>query len=454
MAVDWMWLGAVTDDGITVSANLTASDTTPRLAVSTEADMSSPTYFAGSASDATIGGHRIKIAAAGLDPRTRYWCQIELDAGLDTGFTGKFWTLPLDGSASSYTFGHVSCTETIPTQDITSGDAASVQLWSQTGTFFHLGDLHYLNDGTTGTVSLRAGYIDDQLNGAQLGKLFYAQPVVYIHDDHDFGDNNAIGTSASNANQNLAFRATVPHYPLADSTYGVGHSYQIGRVLVIATDLRSFRDANNATDDSSKTMMGDSSNNFDQKAWFKDQLDTARDSNCSAVVWLNSQVWPSDGTGLDNDEWHSFSTERQEIADYLNADPTYPKVIALAGDMHSSARKKDTDYSTAGDGVGSIDVFQCASLSKSGNYRGSSWDSGPVQGDGQFARLCFRETADGLWLDWETTDEPFTGSATERHWINYQISEPITPVVTDASSDLVADTFADGTSASKIRALV
>lgn len=466
MAVDWMWLGAVTDDGITVSLNFTAS-TTADVRVSTDAAFGSTTgTHSSAATDATTGGNRAKIAVTGLDAATHYYVQATESGTPDTSFTGEFWTLPTQGTAATTTFVHSSCSHGIAGSSsigagvaATAADVAAVELWTDGGGIFcHLGDFHYA-DSTSSSTTTRAGYYDTQLNLSNFPALFREQPTVYTHDDHDFGANNSDGTSASNTAQNEAYRAVVPHYPLADSTYGVAQSFQVGRVYVIQTDLRSMRVPNSTADSSTKTMMGDATDSFDQKAWFKAELDAARDANCSAVVWLNSQVWCDDGTnnlsesGTGVDSWHNYATERTELADYLNAGG-YPKVLILAGDMHASARRRDTDYSTAQDGVGSIDVFQCASMSRAPNYRGATWDSGPTQGDQQYGRLLVLDGADGLWVDWVVADEPNTTSATANHRIRYQIDAPAAAsgVASDGINGL-GRTYADGTSADALVAL-
>jgi hypothetical protein len=66
---------------------------------------------------------------------------------------------------------------------------------------------------------------------------------VYTFDDHDTGRNNANGMDDSVQEANHAYRATVPHYPIAAQSAddkGIWQSWRVGHVLFVLTDSRSY----------------------------------------------------------------------------------------------------------------------------------------------------------------------------------------------------------------------
>jgi alkaline phosphatase D len=105
-------------------------------------------------------------------------------------------------------------------------------------------------------------------------------------------------------------------------------------------DLRSQRDPNTDTDDSDKSMLDGNEIADDQKDWLKDGL-----SNSTATwKFLISSVTGNPTARLNaNDAWRDFSTEREEIQDYIE-DNSITGVIMLTGDLHTGGAIDDGTY--------------------------------------------------------------------------------------------------------------
>ena len=434
MAVDYIVVGAVTHDSVTVSAKFDASSSDVRLAVSENADMSSAVYSSSPTATSTVAGEeRAKFTVAGLSERTRYFCQVQI-SDVGNGDIGGFWTTWEAGTVGSYPIAHASCTYSVSNQDVPVNDVVAVHQAAETGFWAMLGDLHYENDGVTATDAGRAALLDNELDATNKGRLFYEQPCVVMHDDHDAYGNDTAGTDFPTivGPQHNAWDAVWPHYPYGHNdttdTIGLYHAFQVGRFRVIVTDLRTFRDTNGDTDTAGppmKTMLGAT-----QRQWFKDQLDVARDNGSVAVVWCNTQVWnaeENEGT-TNNDAWWEFDYERQDLDDHMNdlSGGARPKVIDLTGDMHAVAYKRNVAFRGTVDNGQRMDSFSAASLYAGiGILRGTDWEDGPDTGDQQFGRLCLRDGPEGLRVDWSLFDESFQTAASAMKWpLDYAALEP------------------------------
>ena len=65
----------------------------------------------------------------------------------------------------------------------------------------------------------------------------------------------------------------------------INHTFTVGRVKFIITDLRSERDDPKEKDDENKTLMGEK-----QKKWFKDEL-LAANGKYPLICWMTSVPW-------------------------------------------------------------------------------------------------------------------------------------------------------------------
>jgi alkaline phosphatase D len=234
-------------------------------------------------------------------------------------------------------------------------------------------------------------------------------------DDHDYGPNNSSGAAVVQDVAQRAYRAFVPHYPLANPSRGpVQQAFTVGRVRFLLTDLRSARSRNDRPDTAEKTMMGEA-----QKAWFKQQLQAAA-GEAVAIVWVSSVPWIANDAD-EVDRWSGFSTERAEIARYIDSLGIASRLVIASGDAHMAALDDGTHNRYGAEsnpeadggedpsgGLGSP-VVQAAALDRIGSVKGGPYTHGPFPNrfslrganDGQFVRMDVTDTGgDEVCIEW------------------------------------------------------
>lgn len=332
------WAGALTDTSFRVIAD-TAPPTNGSLLVADNEAMTGATTIG--PVTATSEGI-LAFTVTGLEADTRYWYVVDA-GGLNTSYKGTVLTHPAPaGERCSYIFGAAgdagltgdgyegNITNAVSNSPVF--DTMRVQAAAENWRWFsHLGDLHYRNIATNTPADFRAAY-DDNHNynlgfnpGARQGMFLRGQAVTYVWDDHDFGANNSNRTSASNPAANSVYRECVPHYTLPGGATGIHQTWQAGRVLYIASDVRSFRDPNSDPTTPTKTMLGSA-----QKAWMETLLSTARDNGAEALVWQCPSRW----VGTD-DTWSDFSYERAEMVQMFGDTGWLDRMLFLTADMHA-----------------------------------------------------------------------------------------------------------------------
>ncbi|MFT4128227.1 MAG: alkaline phosphatase D family protein, partial [Gordonia sp. (in: high G+C Gram-positive bacteria)] len=385
----WLWSGAATASGFTVAAKVSAAGASCRLAVAAGSTLTSPSY--GSAVTADSDGY-VKLTVTGLAASTAYTYGLELGGTLDTATVGHATTLPAAGAAASFSWGHASCAANGSNHRVFDSIASK-----SLAMFAYTGDLHYADITTNTPASFQSAY--NTVHGsARRVALHQTMPVDYVWDDHDFGGDNSASSATAKPAAQSAYRQVVPHYPLpvSDAIY---HWYMIGRVAFIVTDLRSYRDADGATDTSSKTMLGAT-----QKAWFKTTLLDARAAGAQLIVWVSSSVWNTtglSGVNYDNDTWAAFTYERTELADYIRDNGLAGNLVMVVGDAHMLAYDDGSHSDFATGGGAPLPQFCAAALDRTGLVRGTGWSSGTHAGGGQYGVLDF--TDDGETLAWTWT---------------------------------------------------
>ena len=329
-----MCVGGTTDTTARFVAKVTTGPV--RIKYSVNADMTSASFSGSTA----VSNQVAKVTITGLTANTRYYWQVEDNSVIDTSATGQFKTHPVaSGTAASFTIGVSACAGT--TVDYPGGgteldpdrisnapvfdtvrEQALADGWLM---FCHLGDLHYYDFGdlNTDTVANRRTSYDDVLSQSRQHQLYREVAWLYLWDDHDFGPDDSDGTYANKANPAQVYRERVPHYDLAEGSGSIYHSFQIGRVLFIASDVRYNRSDNSATDNSSKTMLGST-----QKTWLTNLLDT---STADFLVWLMPSQW----AGGSDDSWASFTTERAELVTLLDTHGWLDRMVMVNGDRHA-----------------------------------------------------------------------------------------------------------------------
>lgn len=356
------WIGAVTPTSALVTARVSATGVPVRLVVSTNAGLSSPAYSAVVTSGASAD-NVVRLPIGGLTAGTTYHLGLELNGLLDTDATrrGSFRTFPAGAANLKVAFG--SCSDmTVAGPAFTAIVAANPDL------FINTGDLHYSDTNTTVSDNYRANYKSVFANSA-VATVYRGMATAYMWDDHDYCGNNSDRTSIGRATARAVFREWVPHYALADAASAVYQAFDIGRMRVIMTDLRSDCDPVSTADGPSKTRMGAT-----QKAWFKSQLIAARDAEKPLIAWVCTMPWIAAVTTT-GDNWGAFATERQEIADFIR-DNRIQNVMLLSGDMHALAYDDGTnsDYAT---GLGApVRVFHAAALARGSSHKGGPYSGG------------------------------------------------------------------------------
>jgi hypothetical protein len=310
MAVVNTIVGAPTEVGATVVATVDGGGPV-RIAVADNAAMTNPVFSGSQAVDAQGVA---KVTVTGLAADTRYWWQVADNGAIDTSVTGRMWTLPTAGTPASFRLTVAGCAGLSPTSPGVAGGELDPNKVSNHPVYddirardprmhVNLGDWGYPNFGTdtTDTLTNRRRYYDDNL--AQPRQAQFCRDVQQLVelDDHDFASNDSDGTYADKVNAAAAYRERVPHYPLPDAD-AMYQSVQVGRVLLVALDVRYFRSPNSDPDGPSKTMLGSV-----QREWLAGLLAA---SSAEVLVVLSPSQW----LGPSSDGWGNFATERAQLA--------------------------------------------------------------------------------------------------------------------------------------------
>lgn len=366
--VQLLWSGNVTSSSAQVNAKLTVPSSSVRLVVSPNANLSSP-MFSGYATAAAANNYVVALSVSGLVPNTTYYYAIEAEGAMDTSKIGQFHTF--GEGPFSYTFAMAG--------DATLGSTHPVYttIRDQNPLFFlNPGDFFYADIGVNDRSLFRAAF-DATVGSTTQSQLYQQVPIAYVWDDHDFGPNNADGTSPSREAARLTYQEYVPHYPLGAGSGDVAiyQAFTVGRTRFIMLDLRSERTPSGGTDNASKTMMGAA-----QKAWFKQQLLDAN-GHYPLIFIVGSVPWVSSSG---NDTWAGYTTERRELADFIK-DNNIHNLVMLSADAHMLALDDGTNNSYATGGGASFPVFHAAALDRGGSVKGGPYSHGPFAGTGQFA---------------------------------------------------------------------
>jgi hypothetical protein len=199
-------------------------------------------------------------------------------------------------------------------------------------------------------------------------------------DDHDYCGNDTDTTAIGRDTARAVYRERVPHYPLGPNGGTIGQAFTIGRVRFIMTDLRSAAVSADQKESASKTRMGAA-----QKAWFKQELLSARDSAFPLIVWVCPDPWIGPAS-LGADTWGGHATERTEIANFIR-DNRITNLALLSGDMHGLAFDDGTNSDYATGGGAPVTVLHGAALTSVGSVKGGPYSGGPIPGSQQFGIL-------------------------------------------------------------------
>lgn len=394
--VAWVWTGATTDTTAQVNVRMVATGGPSSLLVADNEAMSGAVTLGPIAPSAE---GMIVYSLTGLDADTQYWVVVD-DGALNNNYKATFRTHPVPaGERASYIFGAAgdagltgdgydgyisSAVSNSPVFDTMRVQGAAEQwLW-----FSHLGDLHYRNISTNTPATFRTAYFENMNFGAftnpaaRQAEFFRSLASTYVWDDHDYGANNSDRTSASNPAANLVYREAVPSYAIPVTT-GIYQSWQIGRVLYIASDVRSFRDPNSDPLTPSKTMLGST-----QKAWMETLLAGARDDGAEALVWQTPSRWVG-GT----DTWNDFAYERAEMVTMFGDLGWLDRMILMTADMHAVSI-----CSGPNNPYGRFPMFMFAGMDAGAWGTGPEYDIGSVTGRRQYGTMRVQDNGHTIAL--------------------------------------------------------
>jgi phosphodiesterase/alkaline phosphatase D-like protein len=301
--------------------------------------------------------------------------------------TGRFRTSKT--GVFSFQFGAGSCHQTNTNDVIFDAIRSGNYLF-----FIQHGDFHYRDLTTNNINAFRTGYTGFFSQTRPSG-LYRSLPHYYIYDDHDYCGNDSDRTAAARNACISGYREFVPHPPLADaaSTGSCYYSFAIGRCLFVVTDLRSARNPNSDTDNSSKSMMGGT-----QKTWFKRVVNDAR-GQYPIIFWVCSVNWHDTST----DAWQGFTTERAELADFFYSSGV-SGLIMLHGDMHCNAADdgQNTDFRTGGSTSGFCSICS-APMDQSASVR-STWSQGTYSATDSYGKFIVTDGGPIIQVDYEGKD--------------------------------------------------
>ena len=288
---------------------------------------------------------------------TTYYYALESGLEEDPPRYGSFTTMPVPNTPKSFSFAFASCAESGSEHEVFS-EVARLQTEADGGThphlfFLHMGDIFYEDIGENDLQKFRDGYRKVWSSATQ-SELWRNKPLVYMWDDHDFGENDSDGTSESRSAARNAYQMFVPHYTLpaapADALPGkaldipIYHAYTVGRVRFIILDLRSAsedtQDSAAWLDSTKPTMLGAA-----QKVWLRTELEDF--ATYGMMVMVSSKPW----TGTANTEkcckWMNYPDERIEVANMIQ-EIGVTNVVMAAGDSHMIAYDDgtNTDFAT------------------------------------------------------------------------------------------------------------
>lgn len=391
MSVTSVWCGGTTPTSVRVVGRVVGSSV--RLAVATNAQLSNPTFYGPviPTSDNVAAFQPTDLTAS-----TQYWYALEVDSVLDTDFQGTFRTHPPLGEPATYTFwtaGDAGLTPDFPGEGtvfrsdrISNHPVFSTIANHELNPLFgiHLGDLHYYNPTQIigGEVADYRRCLDDVLLQSHQHNLYRHVPLVWTYDDHDYGDNDSDGSLPTKANGAQVYRERVPHYPLPDPG-AIYHAFTVARTLFVILDTRFYRSNNLDPDGPGKTMLGTA-----QKEWLANLLST---STAQALVLVSSSQWLAPaGT----DQWVSFATERQEIADLLVSTGWAPdRMIMISADAHTLAMD-----SGASNLWGGFPAYLFASLDASPSSVTEPYDIGISNDRAQYGMITVADSGEQITI--------------------------------------------------------
>lgn len=323
--------GGVTDDSVNIVGRVDTSSTTLVI------EYADNVNFANSSTTSVLGVDSdllVKTTLTGLAANTDYYYRY-VDDGAVIADIFEFKTNNLN-QQYSFKMGFGGCSRSIAS---TTWDRLKVR---DLDGFIGLGDLPYIDDETVDGLPQKAAYFA-WLARADVRSLFDKFSYDYMWDDHDFGENDSIGTNPAKAAQQANYRNIFPNYPLAQASDAIYHAYTRGRVRFIVPDLRSDRGTY------ASGVMIDAA----QMEWIKQEFTdfkAQRDlGNLRAVVLCSSVQW-TDNTR--SESWSRAPAQRTEITDHIVSLGVESEIIVISSNLHALGADSGANntYGTGGTG--------------------------------------------------------------------------------------------------------
>lgn len=363
----WVWSGQLGTDTATVKAKARGEFSTAQLLVGKNEDLSSAHVIESTGRSDDVASFRIE----GLDADTQYFYAVRFDDALDEIRMGRFETFPSGPSSFTVVFGACARVGSNGRVFDTINDLEPLL-------YMILGDFHY-GDNDVDDVDDYREVLDITLTQPGQAELYRSRGISYIWDDHDFGSNDANGSSVARAAAMTSYREYVPSYELAGPLSAIYQAFTIGRVRFVMTDARSSRGEQILFDDDEKSMLG-----AEQKAWLFDELADSSESH-ELVVWINPVPWVTQASeGADS--WGGYATERAQIANYI-ADNEIDNLLMVSGDAHMVAIDDGTNTNFSDTPGPGFPLLHAAALDRPGSTKGGPYSEGAIGGGGQFGVL-------------------------------------------------------------------
>lgn len=340
-----MVVGGQWPNGFSVNSKAVGA-TSLRLKVATDSGLTQNVQFAGAQTPDTYG--YVQHQVTGLSPYTRYYCglydtpaggtEAAVSASVIQPLVGTVKTLPVQGQPANFSMAIASCINT--SLAVANADAATTDWvnWAADLNVF-TGDFNYEDPTSTSLITQIATFEDQILNfGGEQATMLNQAWGYYNRSNHDsYQLDPSENTDSDNAATTVNIQAAQEVFPfgtLADARSpkaGLYQSWVTGRIRFIQIDIRNTdRSGQNATDNSSKTMLGAT-----QLAWFYSELIQPE----PLKIVIADTAWMGLLAGATGDEedakWWSYSTERAAVMSFLAANQAQVQnMVFIHGDTH------------------------------------------------------------------------------------------------------------------------
>ncbi len=364
--VVWIWAGAVTSDSAVIKARLRPGISQRLIHINPAENSTKAGGMALEAHSETDTNGIVEFRITGLQSNKVYGYMIETDG--KPGPEGRFHTFA--EGPMSFRICFASCATTGSNHRIFSTLKNLQPL-----IFVHMGDFHYENIERNDPSLFRQAF-DRVLTSPRQGNLYRSTPIAYVWDDHDFGPDEADGTSPSKAAALYTYQQCVPHYPLYrvdGNVQTIQQAFTVGRVRFLMLDVRSERSPAQEPDGPNKTMLGK-----EQLEWLRGELQEAA-RHYPLVILVNSVPWITKNTPGSSDGWEPYNYERTIIADMIKKANLVNRLIMLSGDGHMVAIDDGTNSNYASDRAPNekaFPVIHAAPLDRGPKIKGGPYSHG------------------------------------------------------------------------------